>query len=260
MNEARFQTTLEEFARLWRIARQAGVPVWLVGGHAVNLWAAMCLDKEPELRQFLPFTSRDLDLMGDATALEALAAGAGSLPVRAKPGSPSPVLGHFPFKLADGRTSCVEILFTLNGVTREEIVRGAAQIALPQTDTIVQLPSPLICLKAKLHNAAQLDQAGRQDVKHVRMLLLCNRAVLRDTLMSCEQQRLPPRIAVNALEALLALQNLPPARQVTAAHNLDWQSAYPVAQLQATPIEALQRFYDLRFRAIFTSCPPRKPS
>lgn len=36
----------------------------LVGGHAINLWASAYRDKIPQLNEFLPFSSEDLDFIG----------------------------------------------------------------------------------------------------------------------------------------------------------------------------------------------------
>ncbi len=260
MNEELSQTVLEDFSGLLEIAQKECKDALLVGGHAVNLWASLYLDHEPALRQFLPFTSKDLDLLGNANTLETLVRRAGVLPVRTEAGAPSPVLGHFPFTLSDGRVATVEVLFSLAGVTVEELTRGAALVAVPQTNLVLRLPSPLACLKAKIHNLAELDQRMRQDEKHVRMLLLCNRAALLDALAACESGRLATRTLVNALEAMLKLGQQPVSQRISGRHAIDWTIAFPISKFLTTPLEPVQRFYDHRLRTTFSACPPRSQS
>ena len=36
----------------------------IVGGHAANFWAEFYSEREPELKASLPFTSKDLDVIG----------------------------------------------------------------------------------------------------------------------------------------------------------------------------------------------------
>jgi len=49
----------------------------IVGGQAVSIWADRYLQAEPELHQYLPFTSKDLDLLGDAVDLHHLSKATG---------------------------------------------------------------------------------------------------------------------------------------------------------------------------------------
>jgi hypothetical protein len=63
-------TELEEYLTLLQQRDGQGRPFVIVGGHAVNFWAKLHLEREPALREFLPFTSKDLDVIGtkaDAT-------------------------------------------------------------------------------------------------------------------------------------------------------------------------------------------------
>jgi hypothetical protein len=62
--------------------------------------------------------------------------------------------------------------------------------------------NPIACLKAKLHNVATIDQRGRQDEKHVRILIPCVRAFLRRLAVEARSSG-NCRPALNALQQLL---------------------------------------------------------
>jgi hypothetical protein len=66
-----------------------GQPFIIVGGQAVNIWAAYYLPREPQLQIYLPFTSKDLDLVGTKNDAQRVAAATrwnfAPLPVRGGP-------------------------------------------------------------------------------------------------------------------------------------------------------------------------------
>ncbi len=53
-------TRFADYLDLFRFLNQTNATV--VGGQAVNFWAEVFQDTEPEIQQFQPFTSADLDL------------------------------------------------------------------------------------------------------------------------------------------------------------------------------------------------------
>jgi hypothetical protein len=57
-------TELEEYLTLLQQRDVQGNPFVIVGGHAVKFWAKLHLGRAPALREFLPFTSKDLDVTG----------------------------------------------------------------------------------------------------------------------------------------------------------------------------------------------------
>ena len=88
------QTEIRDFRKVLEIAFANGKSI-IVGGHAVNFWALLYLERiERELRQFRPFTSKDLDLYGDPELLEELRKNLGGLKKLSPPRSP--VIGRVP--------------------------------------------------------------------------------------------------------------------------------------------------------------------
>ena len=69
-----------DYLELLRILDEREAEALIVGGQAVNFWAEVFEAEEPELRQYRPFTSADLDLhRPDLAAKRLLRARAGSV-------------------------------------------------------------------------------------------------------------------------------------------------------------------------------------
>ena len=67
------KTTVSEYAVVLRAAESLPTPQVIIGGQAVSIWAERYLPGEPELGKYLPFTSKDLDLLGNKSDLDQLA-------------------------------------------------------------------------------------------------------------------------------------------------------------------------------------------
>jgi hypothetical protein len=65
----------------------------------------------------------------------------------------------------------------------------------------LQVLDPVSCLAAKISNAAQIDQTGRQDVKHVEIMKICASEYAKD-IVTGELQAFSERVIVNVLERL----------------------------------------------------------
>ena len=69
------QTRFADYLDLLKVFSEGDAEALVVGGQAVNFWAEAIEDEEPELHQFHPFTSADLDLYRpDLSAHEVLLA------------------------------------------------------------------------------------------------------------------------------------------------------------------------------------------
>lgn len=71
-NDVRVETDISEFADIFALGDDCEPPV-VVGGHAVNMWGHYYMHRGmSELCGYLPFTSKDLDLVGTAGLLDRL--------------------------------------------------------------------------------------------------------------------------------------------------------------------------------------------
>jgi hypothetical protein len=217
------------------------------------------LEAEPGISEFIPLTSKDLDLLGNTADLYLIARELRTSPMRAEPGGPSPVVGVVEFVTPSGMRARIEVLFAIYGLNNNDLLEEVAEVLNPQLGLKVRLPHPLACLKAKTHNVARLDQEKRHDLKHLKVLLLCNRALLRDVLAQAERGQISERAAVNPLEALFQFTQTEIAQQAAAKYNVNWADAFPVKELLATRLPRVQSFMQQRFTKVFPTCVQTTP-
>jgi hypothetical protein len=195
-----------------------------------------------EALRFLPFRSKDLDLVGTMELLTALYRHFSGKLTRAEPRSP--VLGRIDIPRKGGRFLRVEVLHTVLGLTRKELERA---VRIEVAGIVGRIPFPHLVLKAKLANAAVIDQDGRPDVKHVRMMLVCTQAFIREFLLNCRAGQVRERALVNLLEEIREVVSSPEALKAAKVWNLDLAAVWPMEELKAFEGEKIARWLEHRF-------------
>jgi hypothetical protein len=188
----------EDFARLLAVPE----PLLVVGGQAVNLWA---IHYEERTRDLAPFVSRDADVLGDRETLALLGRRAGSKPQVFPLKPPSNEIGVVMAKDAAGAPLLIEVLRYVRGATNEELRDPVYEFAIGRGGTRVRVPGPIALLQAKIANLAELPQAGRQDARHILILLRVLPGYLGDLRESAAQAKLAERKLVEYLEKLLKI-------------------------------------------------------
>lgn len=189
-------------------------PVLLVGGQAVNLWALYFGDVTADLA---PFVSADADVLGNRETLESLGRIAKTKPQFFPLRPPSNEVGVVTIPGPDGSALLVEVLRSVHGVTEAQLRNPAYLFDLGESQTQVLVPGPVVLLRAKIANAHDLDQTGRQDFRHVRILtrvLPKYFQQLADTASSDTPGALTDRIVVDYAESLLKLLREPKSKKV----------------------------------------------
>jgi hypothetical protein len=87
---------------------------------------------------------------------------------------------------------------------------------------------------------AQIDQTGRQDVKHVEI------KDLRQRIVTGEPQAFSERVIVNVLERLRETITSADAQKVTHKWNISFDNVLPVEAIQKSKMPKVQNF--LRYR------------
>jgi hypothetical protein len=192
------------------------VPLLLVGGQAVNVWAVYY---ESRTAALAPFVSRDVDVLGDRDTLAALGKLAGAKPQYFALRPPTNEIGVVIAKDRSGRPLLIEVLRFVHGVTNEELREPAYTVALGETH--VQVPSPIALLQAKIANVADLAQAGRQDSRHVLILAQVLPAYLDDLHAAVGARRLEERQLIELLERLLSVVTASKAKAVLKKLSID---------------------------------------
>lgn len=104
-----------------------------------------------------------------------------------------------------------------------------------------RVPSPIILLKAKLANVAQIDQTRRQDVRHVRMLLPCVCEYVREVHSRAVAGEITERELVNLLESARDLSSNKEYRELGKKHGFDLNGLFP-DELSQSKLEKVARF------------------
>src|SRR6266849_10151998 len=151
----------------------------LIGGQAVNLWAQVFLKDIPELEELKPFLSKDCDLFGSQELLLQLAQKTKWRVIFSPKGQPSPVTGYLMHTDAQGQSLLVEVLYSVKGLTLEELQR---EVLVRLGNRTYKTLSPVTLMKAKLANFVELPQntpgQERNDLKHIRIIIPCVAAYL----------------------------------------------------------------------------------
>ncbi len=235
---------IEEFAAVLAPADGSDKPI-LVGGHATNLWSQhFLLRGNKELTAFMPFTSKDLDLVGTGELLQRLFV---ILKGELKMSEPrSPVVGRIRCSGPHGRPWVIEVLHTVHGLGPADL-RRTVDVEVDGIAARTLLPH--IMLKAKLANAATIPQDGRQDVKHARMMLICVRGFIEEVLQGVREGALVERAAVNLFGEIFEVVGSPVAGQAANLWDLDLHSIWPLEMLRDPATPKIARWAEHRLGA-----------
>lgn len=237
----REETEISDFADILAPRQDCDTPV-VVGGHAVNLWSHYYMHKGvSELRCYRPFTSKDLDLVGTAGLLERLHLQLKGNLKRSEPRSP--VLGRIESPRPGGGVLSVEVLHTVKGLNSKDLGR-TMDLVIDELEARVLLPH--LALKAKIENAADISQEGRNDVKHVRMMILCMRAFIVEFAGLVREGKVSERALVNTLEETFAVISGPKAEKAAMLWSFDFSQVWPMDQLKASGGEKVARWLEHR--------------
>jgi len=198
-------------------------PLFLVGGQAVNLWALCYPERTGHLA---PFVSRDIDVLGDRDTLSRIAKTAG-VPAQFFPlRPPTNEIGIVMVTGTDGSPLPVEVLSHVHGIGNEELCRPTYTLTVGEGGVKVHVPGPVALLQAKIANAADLPQAGRQDGRHVHILTQVMPGYLGDLLATVTAGRLDQRGMLDLLERLLTVIASRQARRVMEELGICRQSLF----------------------------------
>lgn len=234
MSEESARIGFANIADVVSISTDGRLPL-VVGGQAVNIWAIVYAPRVGSmLRAYEPFVSNDLDLYGPRKILDELSKKY-DVPIRLSPPR-FPGIGQVVIPIGKGELK-VELLSGVRGVPRigeENMVEMAVQ------SVHLRVLDPISCLGAKISNVAQIDQTGRQDVKHVEI------KDLRQRIVTGEPQAFSERVIVNVLERLRETITSADAQKVTHKWNISFDNVLPVEAIQKSKMPKVQNF--LRYR------------
>ncbi|MCX6892915.1 MAG: hypothetical protein NTX51_15570 [Verrucomicrobia bacterium] len=221
-----------------------GKPYLLIGGQAVYFWASRYAAEEPAVEQWRPFTSKDIDFQGGREDVLRIAKGLGMRAQFPHSREMTALAGIVSF-LVGGSPTTIEVLRLIPGVRPNVVERLAADYEF--AGYRVRVVDPISLLSCKLYLALNVDQRERRDVEHLRIMLLCVRAFLRETLRGVEDGTLPARGWLGALERVLKLAESGRGKKVVRAFAVDWTQALPLTEIAVSNHRLVKRFSENRF-------------
>lgn len=242
LRESPLDSEISDFLDIIR-GEDGQAPPVIVGGHAAGLWSRYYLAMGvSELSEFLPFLSKDLDLVGSLELLEGLQRRVKGKLLRSEPRSP--VFGRLDIPQPGGGFLRVEVLHTVLGLDQDDLSRT---MNIEVEGIVGRVPLPHLILKAKIANSALIQQDGRQDVKHARMMLLCTRAFIMEFLENCRKGLIPERAVVNILDEIREVMSSPNAEKATSFWGFDYSRVWPFDHLREFKGDKISRWLHHRF-------------
>lgn len=202
----------------------------IIGGQAVNLWAEHYQKEASPWQELRPYTSFDLDVLGNRTDVLKCSQALNAEPFFPTPSENTPNSGKIVAKV-QGAEFEIDFLHSPNGLSPAEIVELARPISFE--NILLKILHPLHCVESKTVNLMTLPQdAGeRQDLKHLRLSLAIFRQYLTElTLKGGAEQvllRWAHRIRSNSNHEL--------GIQAAMKHEIEFQDAIPAELWKARP-------------------------
>jgi hypothetical protein len=234
-------TEVRDFSKILSARFDGELPL-LVGGHAVNLWAWVYRERIGEaLNQWLPLTSKDLDLVGTVAMLDELKQRFGGQCRLSGPRSP--VVGQIVVRLGD-KDLKIDVLRNVFGLRPKDLMAGTPQLDVKDEGEAftARVILPVTLFQAKIANLARLDQSGRNDFKHVNLMRLVIGAYLSEFIETTESGVLDSRGVIIQLELARKVIASPEAIKCTASHGIDFNGIWPRELLAQARDLRLQNF------------------
>ena len=235
--------SLEQFIAVLGACEEIGHPHVLIGGQAVYFWATRYVDEETSLEQLRPFTSSDIDFHGGRTDVLRLAEKLG----RRAEFPPAHVLtslvGMIPLTIGNARSS-VEFVRQVAGVKAGDISKFAVEREF--NGTKIRVLDPISLMIGKTNLALTVDQKQRRDVDHLRIMVVCTRAFLRETLAGVEAGELPARGWLGAVERVLKLAESADGKKAARKLRVVWREALPEKEIATSEHRLVAQFRRVR--------------
>ena len=208
-----------------------GTGLLLVGGQAVNLWAQLYKENEPAILELQPFTSRDADFYRRVKKLK-LPSNWTELPLPTK--GRVRIVTH---ALTGPEGQTAEVIRTVNGLTEKEIEDGS--IAIEYAHRPMWFLAPPALFQAKLANLKSIDQKGRQDSKHLKLLFPITRCFFNDVLTQHTSSE-RPTMAIEWMGQ--HANNVKEAIELGHHNDTDWNNFFPIERMKEHRSEAVRNF------------------
>ncbi len=248
MPETKQTQPLKPFEALLPFLEDAGEdsPV-ILGGQAVQLLGEVFVEVEPELRDLLPCWTNDLDFLGSRALVSQIAKTTGLRAVVTDPfaKTDSPLSGAIDL---GGRH--VHVLFTLRHAKISTSQLRATALLVTYDGRRYRVIHPLLLVKEKTRLLHTVNQRERNDLQHVKILLLCVRGHLRSRIEEAGVDPKKGRVFVNLLHEVGYFARSRDAVFVSREFGIDWEHILPLNAIYASKNPKIITFREKEFHRV----------
>lgn len=231
-------TTVGDYLRFLQELTEAGHPCFLEGGQAINFWADYHSSNANAqlLSPYLPFTSRDCDIwVGMAASAYISHRKDGTL----IPGS-SPADGQLGIFATDGDPPLkVDLMTGVYSIPPREMDSLLKRALIVSGVTVVY---PLNLFRCNSNYLLGLDQAARQDEKHLRMLCLILPCYLAELIEHAKSGELTGRQVLKEIKLPLEYSSTSVVKRALEQIGVDSKSLFPVGKMLDQKLRTLKSF------------------
>jgi hypothetical protein len=143
-----------------------------------------------------------------------------------------------------GEDLIIEVLHTVKGLDVKELGRT---VDLQADQIFGRVLMPHLILKAKIENAVFIDQSGRNDVKHVWMMILVVRAFIHELAGQVAEGNFSGRTLVNFLGETWEIVASNQAKAAIQMWGFDFSKVWPRTELESAGNDKVSRWLQHRF-------------
>lgn len=229
-------TTPGNYSDLLFALTESGLPYFIEGGQAVNIWAEYFADRVPSLAELAPFTSKDCDIWVGKETLDSLTRVLDGTLKRAS--DPAEVqVGVFVPRRDPGRK--LELFGHVHGIPLEEFERVRLSVMEIGGYRVMQ---PIFLFKAKCHNLVKLEQRGRQDLRHVQIMQRILPAFFKLSIQLCVAGQIAERVLLKNIKYVRNLKNDKVVRRALEEVGTELDDLIPVDNLRLSDLPRLKRY------------------
>jgi hypothetical protein len=195
---------------------------------------------EPELETLVPFTSADIDFMGTRADVHLIANSLGQKPIFPPRVQMTALAGTIPIKIG-GSDSFIEVVRRIPGVPDTHLVPVEADFKGERMRVI----DPIALVESKLEMAFKIPQQGRQDIRHLKIAIICVRGFLRETLRLIDRAEADPAGWIGAVNRIRKAATSKRGKRAANEYGVEW-SFLPRAEIASAKNEKIARFRELQ--------------
>lgn len=219
----------------------------VVGGQAVNLWALTFEKSAKDLASQKPFTSLDCDVVASQAWVRTVASKHHLKYRTFRAGGASLAVGVIYIPLESGNTE-VQVLRNIRGLSQKQLESSAIELLFD--DRQFRVINPISLLKAKLANVVELDQAKRQDVRHVIILTYCVCGFLKMQLQDYKNKEITARDCVEICDFAAQVISSDNAARVASEYDVDFRNVIPKKDLKRVSESKFENFLSKRLPSL----------